>query len=177
MDLAQLWEWQMWLTYRQGFHLGLPVGSIAPFPAVLCCKEWCDYWILCDTLSLQMQLTTDTCDPQSLEPRPKKQRTEQMEKSLTDPNETKCFNALCSSHSLKFPEELQMPSKTFNKVWKTCFHCVVERGFHFHENVGSARSPEGVMTIQLAAIHVSEEIKNPAYQDLDTHAHIQAHIC
>ncbi|XP_035872898.1 circadian clock protein PASD1 isoform X1 [Phyllostomus discolor] len=70
----------------------------------------------------KMQLTTDTCDPQSLEPCPKKQRTEQMEKSLIDPNETKCFDALCFSHSLKFPEELQVPCDTFNQAQSTDVH-------------------------------------------------------
>lgn len=118
-----------------------------------------------------MQLTTDSCDPQSLEPRPKKQRTKQMEKSLTDPNETKCFDASCFSHSFEFPEELQEPCDTSTLVWKTCFHCVAERGFHFHENVDSPSFPEGVMTIQLAAIHMSEEIKKNLAMKTWTHLH------
>uniref|UniRef100_A0A9L0J3N8 Uncharacterized protein n=1 Tax=Equus asinus TaxID=9793 RepID=A0A9L0J3N8_EQUAS len=60
----------------------------------------------------QMQPNTslyiENPEPQSLEPVPKKRRTEQM-KSLPDLKEAKHFCGSYSSHSFKFPEELEEP--------------------------------------------------------------------
>ncbi|XP_070460121.1 circadian clock protein PASD1 isoform X4 [Equus przewalskii] len=60
----------------------------------------------------QMQPNTslyiENPEPQSLEPVPKKRRTEQM-KSLPDLKEAKDFCGSYSSHSFKFPEELEEP--------------------------------------------------------------------
>ncbi|XP_027991268.2 circadian clock protein PASD1 [Eptesicus fuscus] len=48
-------------------------------------------------------------ESQALEPAPKKQRTEQMEKSFSDTSETKSFHALCPPRSIRFSELFKEP--------------------------------------------------------------------
>ncbi|XP_059943943.1 circadian clock protein PASD1 [Mesoplodon densirostris] len=48
-------------------------------------------------------------DPQSLEPVPKKQRIEPMNRPFPDHREAKHFCGSCSSHCFQFPEELEEP--------------------------------------------------------------------
>nr|XP_012420214.1 PREDICTED: PAS domain-containing protein 1 [Odobenus rosmarus divergens] len=51
----------------------------------------------------------DRPESQSLEPVPKKQRTEQMKESLSDLQEISLSSGSCSSHSFKFSEEFEEP--------------------------------------------------------------------
>lgn len=81
-------------------------------------------------------------EPQSLEPVPKKPRTEQMEGPFPDFKDT------------KFPEELEEPCDASNQVGKGCFNYVAERRFDFHENWGSPGSPEGVVATWLQFIYL-----------------------
>lgn len=83
-----------------------------------------------------------------------------MKALLPDLTVTRYFHSSCSCTPLKFPEELGKACSVSTQVWKVCFHCVIERRFHVHENLGLSGSAEGGMTTQLDAIHLPEEIKN-----------------
>lgn len=137
-------------SYTVKASCGLTFGQSRSMPSMSCAlrKGVDPEQDLCNTVSLQMQPNTslyiENPEPQSLEPVPKKRRTEQM-KSLPDLKEAKDFCGSYSSHSFKFPEELEEPYDASTQVWKACFNYVAERGFHFHENLGSPGSPEGLV--------------------------------
>ncbi|XP_061034230.1 circadian clock protein PASD1 [Eubalaena glacialis] len=67
----------------------------------------------------QMQPSTSrhihSPEPQSLEPVPKKQRIEPMNRSFPDLREAKHFCGSCSSQSFQFPEELEEPCDAFSQ--------------------------------------------------------------
>ncbi|KAF3812481.1 hypothetical protein GH733_019617 [Mirounga leonina] len=131
------------LLHSQGFLGGLcrsvPHTSCAPRKGAASDKD------LCDTVSFQMQPhvshSLDRPESHSLEPVPKKQRTEQMKVFLPDLQISLSCGS-CSSHSFKFSEELEEPGDVSSQVWKACFSWGAERRFHFHNPWGPPGSPE-----------------------------------